>query len=140
MYDKILVPTDGSEGAESALNHAEELASQYNAEVHVLYVADVRANVSETTTAMMKEGLEELGEETVNDADDKLDDRIDVSTAVKPGIPHVEIGNYVEDEEIDLVVMGTHGRSGLDRLLIGSVTEKVIRTVSVPVMTVPVEE
>lgn len=140
MYEKILVPTDGSEGANKALKHAEELAKTYGAELHILYVADVRTDISQTTTAMMKETMQEIGEEKVEDAVSEVSSEVDISSTVELGIPHSEIDKYVDDRDIDLVVMGTHGRSGLDRLLIGSVTEKVIRTVSVPVMTVPVEE
>ncbi|MFB6217087.1 MAG: universal stress protein, partial [Candidatus Aenigmatarchaeota archaeon] len=65
---------------------------------------------------------------------------VETVTKVVSGVPHSEIKRYVEDNDIDLITMGSHGRSGLDRLLIGSVAEKVIRTTDIPVMTVPVEE
>jgi nucleotide-binding universal stress UspA family protein len=61
---------------------------------------------------------------------------IDVSTEVKQSTPHRAIGSYVENEGIDLVAMGTHGRTGLERYLVGSVTARTVRTSDVPVLTV----
>ncbi|EHK02150.1 UspA domain protein [Candidatus Haloredivivus sp. G17] len=52
------------------------------------------------------------------------------------GIPHREINTYTEENSVDLIIMGTHGRTGLDRVLVGSNTEKIVRTSEVPVMTV----
>lgn len=59
-----------------------------------------------------------------------------VETAIEHGNPYRAIRSYVDEQEIDLVVMGTHGRSGIERYLLGSVTEKTVRTLPVPVMTV----
>lgn len=59
--------------------------------------------------------------------------------AIRLGVPHETIREYVDEEDIDLVVMGTHGRTGLERALLGSTTERVVRTVDTPVVTVPLD-
>jgi len=140
MYDKILVPTDGSEGSEVALDHATRLARQYDSEIHLIYVADVRTQNTGDVMANFMGELEKIGEEAVMSMREELDEIDDVITKVVKGIPHLEIIDYSDEEEIDLIVMGTHGRTGLDRILLGSVTEKVVRTSEVPVMTVGRED
>jgi len=140
MYDKILVPTDGSEGSEVALDHATRLARQYDSEIHLIYVADVRTQNTGDVMANFMGELEKIGEEAVMSMREELDEIDDVITKVIKGIPHREIIDYSDEEEIDLIVMGTHGRTGLDRILLGSVTEKVVRTSEVPVMTVGRED
>lgn len=139
MYDDILLTTDGSEESEIAIEHAKSLAEKYDAEVHVLYVSDVRAQMGDPTMEFVVENLEEAGNEAVDSVQDEIGN-IDSTAEVRTGVPHREIINYAEEEGIDLICMSTHGRSGLDRVLIGSVTEKVIRKSSVPVLTVPIRE
>jgi nucleotide-binding universal stress UspA family protein len=137
MYERILVPTDGSEGARRAVKYALDLAAQYDAELHAVYV--VQTNVvpdispGEFVNESEKQGNEAVGEI----ADQARDAGIEtIRTAVVQGVPHRAILEYVDDEDIDVVVMGTHGRAGLDRYLLGSVTEKVVRLSDVPVLTV----
>ena len=65
---------------------------------------------------------------------------VNATRAVEPGVPHEEILQYAREHDIDLIVMGTHGRTGLDHVLIGSVAERVVRTSSTPVLTVRPEE
>ena len=113
MYRRILVPTDGSAGSRAALAEAVELADRFDATVHSLYVADTSAAHAETGYIDIVESFERIGEETTAEAVD-----------------------YADEAGADLVVMGTHGRTGLDRYLLGSVTEKVVRTADVPVLTV----
>lgn len=137
MYDKILLPTDGSEGAEVAVEDAINLAERYDAELHVLYVADVRVDTAAEAISNIMGQMEDIGEEATDSIRQEAEENgIDTVAEVSRGIPHMEINSYTEENGIDLVVMGTHGRSGLDRLLLGSVTEKIVRTSSVPVMTV----
>lgn len=138
MYDRILLTTDGSEESEAAIGHAESLADKYDAEIHVLYVSDVRAQMGDPTMEFVVENLEEVGDEAVESFSDEISGS--VSTEVRKGVPHREIVEYSEQEDIDLICMSTHGRSGLGRLMIGSVTEKVIRKSKRPVLTVPVEK
>lgn len=140
MYSSILVPTDGSEGAEVALEHAESLAESYGAEIHLLFVADVRTQNTGNMAPNMIGELQETGEEAVESMKEKLNKGIDVKTEVETGIPHREINEYVEEKDVDMIAMGTHGRTGLGRVLLGSVTEKVVRTSEVPVLTVGRED
>jgi len=137
MYDDILFPTDGSEGADAALTHAMELADTYDATVHVLSVVDSSYLGSSAAEATTFEALREAGERAVEETADRVTDRgIETATAVEEGRPYATILDYADAEEIDVIVMGTHGRRGLDRFLLGSVTEKVVRAADVPVVTV----
>ncbi|MEF8852499.1 MAG: universal stress protein [Haloarculaceae archaeon] len=137
MYGTILVPTDGSAGADAALDEAVELASAFDATVHSLYVADTSAAQPETGYVDIVESFERIGEETTTEAVDRVEAAgVEAVGAVRTGSPHQSILDYAEEVDADLIVMGTHGRTGLERYLLGSVTEKVVRTVDVPVLTV----
>ncbi|MFB6144561.1 MAG: universal stress protein [Candidatus Nanohaloarchaea archaeon] len=139
MYDKILIPTDGSEKAEVAAGHAAELAEKHDAELHALYVVDVGVESSvDAVDELMSEleeaeELDEKAEEALNSVKERFPDAVG---SVEYGKPYREIHDYVEENDIDLVVMGTRGRKGLERILLGSVTEKVLRSSDVPVLTV----
>lgn len=140
MYDDILVPTDGSKGVDRAVEHALNLAEKYDATAHVVYVVNTSAystlpadsNWESITAALEEEGEQATGEiaARLRDAD------VDAETAVEEGVPHKVILGYADENDIDLIVMGTHGKTGLDRLLLGSVTEKVVRASETPVLTV----
>lgn len=139
MYEKILLPTDGSEESETAVKHAEELAERFGAEIHLLYVVDITQGAGDPVFQARLENLKELGHETVQEIEEEINAE-KIETSIQTGIPYKEINEYVEEENIDLVTMGSHGRSGFNRLLLGSVTEKVLRTCSAPVLTVKTEE
>lgn len=138
MYDEILVPTDGSPAAEAAIDNAIDLARTYDARLHALFVIDAAAfSGVEAGTDRVIEALESEGNvavESVRDAAATAD--VDVVESTTTGTPHRTILEYVDDNDVDLIVMGTHGRRGLDRLLLGSVTERVVRSADVPVLTV----
>ncbi len=144
MYDDILVPTDGSEGVEEALEHARSIAGKYDATVHVLYVVNTSTYSSlpaDSNWESIVSALEEEGERSTSELAQRLeDDGIEVEREVRDGVPHKEILEYSDEEDIDLVVMGTHGKTGIDRLLLGSVTEKVVRKSEAPVLTVRMVE
>ena len=150
MYDNILVPTDGSETAESAVDHAIDLASKYDATVHALYVVDIDAtNYSLGTEQIdrirrgdldeMTEVKSEADEATGYVVDRAADHGLTVEEHVTAGQPARAIRKFVEDDDIDLVVMGSHGRSGLSRVILGSVAEKVLRRTRLPVLVVDAE-
>lgn len=139
-YENVLVPTDGSEGAAAATPLGIDLARTFGATLYALSVVDTRPAVSDARASVLVEQFEELAEDAVSDlaaeaAEAGVDD---VVTAVLEGSPHEALDTYVDDTGIDLVVMGTHGRSGLDRYLLGSVTEKLLRTTAAPVLAVRV--
>jgi nucleotide-binding universal stress UspA family protein len=166
MYDTILYPTDGSAGAEAALAHARDHAQQYGAEVHVLFVADSSLERSEmvgeeragTASGMRGEERDHEPSGLIAEDTDPLDtveaegkavvervgaafgDDVSVTTAVRRAAPYSGIIEYAGGIEADLIVMGTHGRRGIDRYLLGSVAEKVVRTSEVPVLTVRLDE
>ncbi|MFC7079013.1 universal stress protein [Halorussus caseinilyticus] len=142
MYDRILVPTDGSDPAERAFEQALDLAATYDAELHVLYVVDVSALAGEFDAVTVVDKLEESGRKITR----RLRERAEsagvsrVETRVAEGVPYRAILDYAADHDADLVVMGTHGRTGIDRYLLGSVTERVVRKSDVPVLTVRGDE
>jgi nucleotide-binding universal stress UspA family protein len=141
MYDDVLVTTDGSDEADAAVPHAIDLAEKYGARLHVLSVVDVRPWSKGVERSMV---VDDLGEEAEDDvgavADRARDHGLEVATTVEPGIPHGEILDYVDDRDVDLVVMGTHGRTGIGHALLGSVAEKVVRHSTAPVLTVGMDE
>ncbi len=144
MYDDILLPTDGSEGTSAATDHAATLADAFGATVHVLAVADTR-NRFETSAGGI--GLDawrkqetERAENAADETATQLPDGVTTEQVTRNGIPQGEIVDYAEEADVDVMVMSTHGRTGLDHYLIGSVTERVVRTSPVPVVTVPLTE
>ena len=137
MYDRILIPTDGSKGAEVAVEHAAVIAEKFDAEVHIIYVVDVRVRTTSDLRANIMGEFRKIGENSTSQIADTLDQKgLESVTEVTEGIPHREINTYTEENSVDLIIMGTHGRTGLDRVLVGSNTEKIVRTSEVPVMTV----
>jgi len=142
MYDRILVPTDGSPSMQSVVDHARELAAIHDAELHGLYVVDTGSFATlpvEMTWDGMREMLREEGEMAVSEFAELAGDT-PVETAIRDGNPSDEIIDYAQERDCDAVVMGTHGRGGIDRLLLGSVAERVVRAAPMPVVTVPVSE
>jgi len=147
MYERILVPTDGSQTSEVAVDHAVDLAEKYDAELHALYVVDIDAvsyGLGTEQVDRIRQGnfgeMDEL-EEKAHDATGFVADAgatagIDVVEDVRAGQPHRVIADYVEDNDIELVVMGSHGRSGVKRAILGSVTEHVLRSTHLPVLVV----
>jgi len=142
MYDRILVPTDGSPEVERAVSHAVDLAAAHDATLHAMYVV----NSASFTTMPMETGWEGVGEMLREEGETALERvqalgsaaGVDVETHLLEGSPSREIVRFAEECGSDLVVMGTHGRGGIDRLLLGSVAERVVRSSSVPVLTVRV--
>jgi nucleotide-binding universal stress UspA family protein len=138
MYDDVLFPTDGSPGTDQALEHAIDQALRDDATLHLLYVVEENLPVVEVGDPVLFDELEADGEGILEEAASQATasgvERIE--RTVTGGSPYRQILDYVEDQGIDLVVMGTHGRRGVDRFLLGSVAEKVVRAADCPVMTV----
>jgi nucleotide-binding universal stress UspA family protein len=137
-FDDILLPTDGSSGAEAAIDPAGTLASKTDATVHVVSVVDTRSLGIDVGSTVIVDKLEAVATEAVGTASDRLSELGvgTVETAVAHGVPYRALLDAIEDTDADLVVIGTHGRTGIDRYLLGSVAEKLVRTSPVPVMTV----
>jgi nucleotide-binding universal stress UspA family protein len=140
MYETIVVPTDGSEYAKRAATHAASVATAFDATVHVLSVVDEDAASGVfQQSGVDEETLERLRAESdraVESTCAELDEEIPVETAVVEGHAAESIVSYAEDVDANLLVMGTHGRTGVDRYVAGSVTERVLRRTHVPVLTV----
>ena len=138
MYTDILVPTDGSTASATAVEHAIDLAAHYDATLHVLYVVDVTGySALEVGADVVASALEEEGEDAVGNVARTAEGAgIETQSQIEHGTPHRAIIEYAGAEAVDLVVMGTHGRTGVGRFLLGSVTERVVRTSPVPVLTV----
>jgi nucleotide-binding universal stress UspA family protein len=137
MYEDILLPFDGSDGAAAGLHHAAELAHWADATVHLLFVADTTRDSVTVVENRVVDALVREGEEIVEDAAETLRTLgADHDTDVVQGNPAPTIVQYAERYGHDLIVMPTHGRAGVSRHLVGSVTEKVVRLSSVPVLTV----
>lgn len=142
MYDEILLPTDGSSGTVEALDHAITVATDQDARVHVLYVVDrrlYRAADAEMTDEVRRT-LEEEGERALDEARVRLEDEgVETLTERREGIPDRAITDYAVEADADLVVMGTHGKTGSDRVAsLGSTTERVVKNATVPVLVVDI--
>lgn len=136
MYQDVLIPTDGSDGTRRAIRHGITIARQFDATLHALsvlvegpYGSLQREQVRAEAEAEAERAVERIAREA-----ERAD--VEVVTAIRSGVPDEEILAYVGEADIDVIVMGTTGRTGLDRVLVGSVTERVVRNSSVPVVTV----
>ena len=140
--EKILCPVDYSEFSEYGLDYALHLAEMIGAELHLLHVVEVPLMPSYPITGMP--GLGMPVEELDAGANDRMDEIVEecrnehkaTHGTVRTGTPFLEIINYAKELPADMVVMGTHGRTGLKHMLIGSVAEKVVRKSPCPVLTV----
>lgn len=154
MYSRILIPLDGSKAAEKALPHAEGLAKSHGAAIHLLMVFTRHPNPGNVTGGAFASGrgvpealelsrqLEDAqivqAEEYLEHAEIRLkDEGFQVETELGEGSPHEHIIDYAKKHGIDLIIMATHGHGGLKRMLLGSTTDRVIRTGEVPVLVVP---
>ncbi|MFP8953685.1 universal stress protein [Natrialbaceae archaeon A-arb3/5] len=142
LIDSILIPTDDSTGALAGAKRAIALASRTGADVHVLSVVAVRSDLEGITDAAesMYASLEDEAEDavaTIAEMARSHDADLEVTTTVTRGTPFQSIREYATRREIDVIAMGTKGRDGLDRVLLGSVTENVLRTARTPVLAVP---
>jgi nucleotide-binding universal stress UspA family protein len=136
----ILIATDGSENTQRAISYGIEIAKLSGATVHALYVVNTSPIISNYWTIGKKniyEIVKSEGEEAVSEVK-KIGEAsgVEVKEVVLDGYPSTAIIDFAENNNIDLIVMGTLGKTGLDKLLIGSVAEKVVRGSKVPVMVV----
>jgi nucleotide-binding universal stress UspA family protein len=127
---KMLAPIDFSKYSMDALNGAAELARDIGAELHVLHVvAPHRSFLEQESTELVRETamVDQTEEELARIKKDVLGNSDKVVTAVVTGPPVVKIAEYARDKKIDLIMMATHGHTGAEHLVIGSVAEKVAR-------------
>jgi universal stress protein A len=145
MFTRILVPTDFSEPSDAALQYARMVASKFGASLHLLHVfepspylagavsAEVYvADASAIRAELMEHAKNQLAERVT--AGDR--ERYGARTEIVTGQSASSIVKYATERHMDLIVMGTHGRSGISHLLLGSVAEHVVRAAPCPVLTV----
>ena len=137
MYERILVPTDGSAGTAHVALQAIDLATQYDAPIHVLHVLPDGGVLGGGADEERRERSQRVVERLARMAD--VHD-VDAETAIREGDPATEILDYAEEVGADLIVAGTHGRTGVGRRVIGSVAERLVRHADCPVMTVRLPE
>lgn len=167
MYDRILFPIDGSDRSEVAVNHVRSLATTYDATIHIVFVVEATTPAvgiggdpnkepspgmvgdpegAETPMVGDREPPEQLrtrarayGQGLVEEVAGQLR-RVETRTVVRGGDAQQVIVDYADSEDVDIIVMGTHGKTGLLGHLLTSVGEHVFQTADVPVMTVREQE
>lgn len=142
MYKNILLPTDFSKGSDEAFEHAKDIAKSMGATIHLLHVIQPMVyptgiEIAHESLVNLEGDLESVAKKNLAKIEKRLNDLgIDTESTVLMGKPSEQITEYSNRYEMDLVVIATHGSSGLEHFLFGSTTEKVIRKVKVPVLVV----
>ena len=143
MFEKILVATDGSEHGYRAARVALELGKISGGKVTAIYVADT-VKTSHLPDDMLLFSIRELllkeGKEALKQVESLSQEKgVAFESVVVEGNPGSEIISYAESAKMDIIIMGAVGRTGLDKFLLGSVAEKVVRNSKIPVLTIPRE-
>ena len=139
MYKKILVPTDGSEFAKKAQRHALFLAKVSGAEIVAVSVTEnnfVNGLPLDDEIYQLNQVLNERSEENLKEFDKLNDDDIKITHVIREGSPARVILEVANEENIDLIVMGSSGKSGFDRFIMGSVADKVVNSAKCAVLVV----
>ena len=151
--NKILCPTDFSESSYKALNIANEMAKQYSAELILIHVLSPLQIFPSTATipivtpagggAFSADLINEIKEQALQSLkmtlEEKVPEEIKSTSVLLQGSAAEEIAKYVEEANISVIVMGTHGLTGWRHLILGSVTEKTVRISPCPVLTIPAQ-
>lgn len=134
--ESVLVPTDGSDTAEAALEHGIALALAADAALHIINVVDMGVVAGSYNVGDVSKKLEDASNQALESAAQRAADADvpTVETAALTGVPDRSICEYAQSQGVDSIVMGTHGRTGVERFLLGSVTERVVRRSTVPVV------
>lgn len=140
MYSRILVPLDGSKLAEGALPYAAAQAERFGSQIILLKVLGPLpepAMAGRSVVRVAEERSAELARHYLEGVAEPIREKgIDVETLTLEGKPYVEIIGYAESAQVDLIVISTRGYSGLSRWLLGSVTDRVVRGATIPVLLV----
>ena len=133
---RILFPTDFSEHSEAALHHATSLARDAKATLLIVHVQEPMDSFADTGFAGYPTADDQAELQKRLDEIAPSDPNVPFTRQLVRGYPADEIARLAEEEAVDMVVMGTHGRTGLTRLLMGSVAEAVVRRAGCPVLTI----
>jgi len=141
MFKKILFPVDFSDVSPRIVPVVREVASRFDSRVHVLFVARVFEHLG--SIYVPHPSISRFEAEIMQGGEKKLEEFVrehlqgmDVVPRVVSGDPAEEILKYADSAGVDLIILGTHGRKGLERAIFGSVAERVVKGASVPVLTV----
>lgn len=140
--NKILVPIDFSDYSKNSLRFAVNFTKSFNAKLYLVYVVEPvvyppdfsmgQIAIPSIDLEMDKRAIEELNKLAEQD----IPSDVEVKTIVKTGKPFIEIIETAEEEDIDLIIISTHGHTGVEHILFGSTAEKVVRKAPCPVLTV----
>ncbi|MBW2240680.1 MAG: universal stress protein [Deltaproteobacteria bacterium] len=140
QLDQILVPFDFSAGAGLAFDEALDLARRYGGKLTLLHAFVLNEQVYPYSAVMTEEEVDEARDAAIGALEEWRDRAeaagVSIDVRVAPGMPSENIAAVAKEIGADLIVMGTHGRTGLAHVLLGSVTERTLRTAPCPVMAV----
>lgn len=139
MYKKILVPTDGSEFAKKAQKHALFLAKVSGAEIIAVSVTEnnfVNGLPLDDEVYQLNQILNERSQENLDEFDKLNEEDIKINHVIREGSPARVILDVAAEEQVDLIVMGSSGKSGFDRFIMGSVADKVVNSAKCAVLVV----
>jgi nucleotide-binding universal stress UspA family protein len=141
-FKRILYPVDLSESSAKIVPYVQSVAKKFEAKIFILFAARAFDYFTgmyvpyPSISRFEKEVIEGAEKRLYEFVDEHFSEFADTKTVVVAGDASEEIINYIEDQNIDLVIMGTHGRKGMDKIIFGSVAERVLKTSPVPVMVV----
>jgi len=141
-FKKILFPVDLSESSVKIVPYVQTVGEKFSSQIHLFFAARVFEYF--TSIYVPHPSINQFEKEIMEGAEKRLYEFVDenfsdfpgTKTAVVPGDAAEKIIEYIGDQKIDLVIMGTHGRKGMDKIIFGSVAERVVKTSPVPVMVV----
>lgn len=139
-FRKILIPIDFSEYSLNALEYAKLFAEKFNAELILLNIIEPVVFTADLTIGQVIPSIEseliQKSEGKIKELVNSLRDKFNVRGVVKVGKPHVEIMEFAKEEGIDLIIIGSHGHTGVEQFLFGSTAERVIRKAICPVLII----
>ena len=139
MIQKILVPIDFSDYSKHALKYAGQFAKQFNAKLILIYVIEpiiypADFSMGQVAIPSADIDLHSRAEEELKNLTGTIDPSLQVETLIKTGKPFVEINDTAKEKDVDLIIIATHGHTGVEHLLFGSTAEKVVRKAPCPVL------
>jgi nucleotide-binding universal stress UspA family protein len=144
-FKKILFPVDLSESSPKIVPYVTTMAEKFDSEIHLLFVARILDYFS--TIYVPLESITTFAKELIEGANKRLqefkNEYFQAATHITAGVVHGDVADeilkYIQSEEIDMIIMGTHGRKGLDKIVFGSIAERVAKATRVPVLLVKPE-
>lgn len=140
MINNILAPIDFSDYSKNALKYAAEFAKEFNAKLYLIYVVEPMIypadfSMGQIAIPSTDIDLHARAEEELKNLAKSINSGLKVETMIKTGKPFVEIIETAKEKDIDLIIIATHGHTGVEHLLFGSTAEKVVRKAPCPVLT-----